>query len=354
MNFSAIGTVHSSRKKIIDDNWDHETSFIKLGENFSAVALAGLADFSHAEILFHMHQVDVEKIETAARHPRNNKGWPLVGIFAQRGKNRPNQIGLSVCEILKVEGDCVYLKGLDAVDGTPVLDIKPWLKEFGPRGKSRQPEWSSELMKNYWQNESQEKAEIDMFDPIALDTKHVKIRHMRETTWQKLAAGILYDNSFHATNWGMKTADDIRLMYERWQVAWKEKLGNPIVFLSFDEKEILGMTSFMNVEPKNKMLEIGGTWINPKFVRTYVNTETKFALLQYCFEVLKLNRVEFRIDFENVVSQRAIERLGVRFDGVMPRRKINATGSVRDYQFYSVTDLSWPAVKTKVSSLLRA
>ncbi len=117
---------------------------------FGAEALAGLAEFSHVEILFYMNQVDPSKIESAARHPRNNKEWPKVGIFAQRGKNRPNQIGATICRVLKVEGENLYLEGLDAVDGTPVLDIKPWVQEFAPRGEHFQPKWISELMKGYW------------------------------------------------------------------------------------------------------------------------------------------------------------------------------------------------------------
>jgi tRNA (Thr-GGU) A37 N-methylase len=97
-----------------------------------------------------MDQVDAKKIETAARHPRNNKEWPKVGIFAQRGKNRPNQIGTTICKILRVTGRTLHVKGLDAIDGTPVLDIKPWVNEFAPRGATIQPKWISELMKGYW------------------------------------------------------------------------------------------------------------------------------------------------------------------------------------------------------------
>jgi tRNA (Thr-GGU) A37 N-methylase len=114
----------------------------------------GLADFSHAEILFYMNQVDPAKIENTARHPRNHQNWPKVGIFAQRGKNRPNQIGTTVCRILKVDGLSVQLEGLDAIDGTPVLDIKPWVKEFAPRGSVFQPRWISELMNQYWSSNS--------------------------------------------------------------------------------------------------------------------------------------------------------------------------------------------------------
>lgn len=151
MNIKAIGVVHSTRKEMIDDNWNKESVYIELDQQYSADSLQGLKDFSHAEIIFYMNQVDQSKIETQARHPRNNNDWPKVGIFAQRGKNRPNQIGLTICEIIKIEGRKLYLKGLDAIDGTPVLDIKPWMKEFGPQSKVHQPTWTSELMKHYWE-----------------------------------------------------------------------------------------------------------------------------------------------------------------------------------------------------------
>ncbi len=146
-----IGIAHSSRKVIEDDNWDQEQTFIELDStNFKPEALAGISDFSHVEILFFMNQVDPAKVEKTARHPRNNTDWPKVGIFAQRGKNRPNQIGSTICRVKKVEGLKLHIEGLDAVDGTPVLDIKPWVQEFGPRGETFQPQWISELMKGYW------------------------------------------------------------------------------------------------------------------------------------------------------------------------------------------------------------
>ena len=151
MTLRPIGVVHSTRTKAEDDNWDQEQVYIELDtQEFTGDALAGLGDFSHVEILFYMDQVDPSKIEKTARHPRNNTNWPKVGIFAQRGKNRPNQIGTTACRILKVEGVRLYLEGLDAIDGSPVLDIKPWVKEFAPRGAVFQPAWITELMRLYW------------------------------------------------------------------------------------------------------------------------------------------------------------------------------------------------------------
>lgn len=147
-----IGLVRSSRKVMEDDNWDTETAWVELEKNnFNPDALKGLDAFSHVEIIFYMNKVDPSKIERTARHPRNNEEWPKVGIFAQRGKNRPNQIGATICEIIKIEDGSLYVKGLDAIDGTPVLDIKPWVKEFAPRGNHRQPQWITDLMTGYWE-----------------------------------------------------------------------------------------------------------------------------------------------------------------------------------------------------------
>jgi len=151
ITMTPIGIVRSTRKAVEDDKWDSEKASIELDAlQFSADALAGLSDFSHVEVIFHMDQVDPGKVEKGSRHPRNNSEWPLVGIFAQRSKNRPNQLGTTICRVLKVDGRELHLEGLDAVNGTPVLDIKPWVQEFAPRGRVFQPKWMTELMKTYW------------------------------------------------------------------------------------------------------------------------------------------------------------------------------------------------------------
>lgn len=146
-----IAYVRGGRSEAIDDDWDRETAGIELVAGFGAEALHALDDFSHAEIAFVFDRVPLDKIEIGARHPRNRADWPLVGIFAQRGKNRPNRIGITVCRIERVEGTRLHVRGLDAVDGTPVIDIKPVMREFLPRGDIRQPDWASELMAGYWE-----------------------------------------------------------------------------------------------------------------------------------------------------------------------------------------------------------
>ncbi len=145
-----IGTVRGGRAEPIDDDWGAVTSQIVLDERWPADALAGLEAFSHLEVVYVFDQVDEATITVGARHPRGNTEWPKVGIFAQRAKGRPNRLGVTTCEIVGVDARVVTVCGLDAIDGTPVVDLKPYMVEFAPRTEVRQPDWSHELMRNYW------------------------------------------------------------------------------------------------------------------------------------------------------------------------------------------------------------
>ncbi len=151
ITLTPIATVRSPRTEIEDDNWGDVVSQIVLTDDFTEDALLGIEEFSHAEIVFYFDRVKDEKIVSGARYPRGNQAWGKSGIFAQRGKNRPNRIGLTVVNILKRDGKILTVQGLDAIDGTPVLDIKPLMKEFLPRGELVQPRWVDELMRGYWQ-----------------------------------------------------------------------------------------------------------------------------------------------------------------------------------------------------------
>lgn len=146
-----IGHVSCSRSEAEDDDWDNETSEIILDlTRIDEDATAGLKDFSHIEVIYLFDKVRDEKIVSGARHPRGNKDWPSVGILAQRGKNRPNRLGATICELQQVEGKRLVLKGLDAIDGTPVLDVKPVMSGFLPRSEITEPQWAIEIMSGYW------------------------------------------------------------------------------------------------------------------------------------------------------------------------------------------------------------
>jgi tRNA-Thr(GGU) m(6)t(6)A37 methyltransferase TsaA len=145
-----IGHVRCARAEPIDDDWDTIPAVIELTTDFTDEALLGLDAFSHAEIIYLFDRVGSDEISSTARHPRGRKDWPRVGIFAQRGKGRPNRLGATICRIVKVDGRTLTLEGLDAIDGTPVLDIKPVMQGFLPRTRVREPAWAAEIMAGYW------------------------------------------------------------------------------------------------------------------------------------------------------------------------------------------------------------
>lgn len=144
-----IGVVRSTRTEPTDDGWDAESARIELVPPFDDRSLQGLAAFSHCLVVFVFDRATWDGV-TVARRPRGNPDWPEVGIFAQRAKDRPNRLGVSVARILAVEGPVVHVSGLDAVEGTPVVDLKPWMDAFGPRGTVTEPDWAGELMRGYW------------------------------------------------------------------------------------------------------------------------------------------------------------------------------------------------------------
>ncbi len=147
-----IGRVHSPRIEAKDDFWGDVISVIELDSRcFTPESVLGLADLSHILVIYHLDRVPDDSVVSAASHPRDNPDWPRVGIFAQRKKHRPNKLGVSICELLQVDGLQLKVKALDAIEGTPVLDIKPYVREFEPDpAQVRQPQWMTELMRDYF------------------------------------------------------------------------------------------------------------------------------------------------------------------------------------------------------------
>lgn len=148
IEMEAIGFVENDVKDKKDVSWGEDTSSIVLNEQYIS-GLKGLDDFSHVIIIYHLDRAKYEKDKHLQRRPQNREDMPLVGIFSQRGKDRPNRIGMTSVEIVSVSDDRLVVRGLDAVDGTPVLDIKPYYPVYDKKDASV-PDWVDRLMGHYF------------------------------------------------------------------------------------------------------------------------------------------------------------------------------------------------------------
>ncbi|MEO1435579.1 MAG: SAM-dependent methyltransferase [Bacteroidota bacterium] len=150
IQLTPIAYVKNARTQIEDDDWSTVSSEIILADEIISEALIGIEAFSHLQIIFYMDQVTDAKAIAQFRHPRNNSDLPKLGTYAQRNKNRPNKLGLTTVELIEKQERSLIVNKLDAIDGTPILDIKPVMRIFQPQGEIREPDWLVDLLKNYW------------------------------------------------------------------------------------------------------------------------------------------------------------------------------------------------------------
>lgn len=138
----AIGLVRNKVKKAPGrhHDWEKITSEILVDESLTE-AMDGLEDFSHIIVLCWMHEASRQL--PCKIHPRRNPKLPLVGFFATRSPSRPNPVGETTVELLQRKGNILKVKGLDAIDGTPVIDIKPYIPGYDSVENARAPEWIS-------------------------------------------------------------------------------------------------------------------------------------------------------------------------------------------------------------------
>jgi tRNA-Thr(GGU) m(6)t(6)A37 methyltransferase TsaA len=149
VKLEAIGTVRSPVSEGVDEDWGGVTAEIHLADHL-APGLSGLEQFSHVIVVFFMHQSSFNPETDLVRRPQGRPDMPEVGIFAQRAKHRPNPIGVTAVELVGIRGNVVTVKGLDAIDGTPVLDIKPYFPDYDRVEESSVPEWVERLMAGYF------------------------------------------------------------------------------------------------------------------------------------------------------------------------------------------------------------
>jgi tRNA-Thr(GGU) m(6)t(6)A37 methyltransferase TsaA len=148
MECTFIGTVKSPISEPVDTNWGEVESEIVLKPEY-APGLLGLEGFSHLLVLTFLHEVKFIPEKHLRRHPQEREDMPLLGIFAQRARHRPNRIGVTAVEIVEVTDNSVKVRALDAIDGTPIIDIKPYVPLYDSRDATI-PFWLDELMEDYF------------------------------------------------------------------------------------------------------------------------------------------------------------------------------------------------------------
>lgn len=188
---------------------------------------------------------------------------------------------------------------------------------------------------------------------VILQGKYVRLEPMGEEHIPGLAEiGVGQDFWDFMLYGDMKTEADMR----NWvlDILEREKKGRdlPFVAVHLQSGRVAGATRYLNIMPKDRGLEVGGTWYGPEFQRTAVNTECKYLLLTHAFETLKAIRVQIKTDSLNLRSQKAIERIGAVKEGVLRNHMILPDGRIRHSVFYSIVDSEWAGVKKNLETML--
>ncbi|MEQ6357214.1 GNAT family protein [Lysinibacillus sp. M3] len=187
---------------------------------------------------------------------------------------------------------------------------------------------------------------------IALENEVVLLKPLEHGDIQGLLEAASYPEIWSHMSTTIEKMDDVNKFVDKALLTKREKTEFPFVVVDKKSEQIIGSTRFMDIDDTHKRLEIGTTWISPAFWRTAINTNCKYLLLQYCFEILNLQRVQIKTDHENVRSQRAIERLGATKEGILRNHMVRKDGTTRHTVMYSITLQEWPLVKKHLQQLL--
>ena len=186
---------------------------------------------------------------------------------------------------------------------------------------------------------------MDWRIPVILTGKHVRLEPMSEAHVPGLAAIGLEDSIWEHMLYGdVRSEEDIR----NWVREIISRGDLPFAVIHLASGRVAGATRYLNIHPAHRGLEIGGTWYGLEFQHTAVNTECKYLLLQYAFETLGCIRVQLKTDRRNERSQRAIERIGAKQEGILRNHMVLPDGRYRDSVYYSILDSEWPEVKRQL------
>ena len=214
------------------------------------------------------------------------------------------------------------------------------------RNQSIRGEMNAQAIKNTNQNELH-------VQPVVLTGRVVRLEPLRETHVASLARVAFEPEIWRYMRYGKMESEQELLAWVREILARQAKGTDlPFAVIFLESGGAIGSTRYLEIHPRDRGLEIGGTWYGLDYQRTAVNTECKYLLLQHAFETLGCIRVQIKTDQRNTRSIRAIERLGAVREGVLRNHIINPDGVVRSSVYYSILDSEWPAVKAKLEEKL--
>ena len=189
--------------------------------------------------------------------------------------------------------------------------------------------------------------------PVMLTGKHVRLEPLAEKHIPGLAEIGVGQTFWDFMVYGnIATVEDMRGWVQDILSRAEKGTDLPFVAIHLASARVAGATRYLNIMPKDRGLEIGGTWYGPDFQRTPVNTECKYLLLQHAFETLGCIRVQLKTDLRNERSQKAIERIGAVKEGILRNHMILPDGRIRDSVFYSILDTEWPEVKKRLEEMM--
>ena len=189
--------------------------------------------------------------------------------------------------------------------------------------------------------------------PVILNGKYVRLEPMTEDHISGLAEIGVGQTFWDFMLYGrMDSVEDMRNWVRDILSRAQNGTDLPFVAIHLASGKVAGATRYLNIMPKDRGLEIGGTWYGTEYQRTTVNTECKYLLLTHAFEKLGCIRVQLKTDLRNVRSQKAIERIGAKREGILRNHMILPSGQFRDSVFYSILDSEWPEVKKRLGELI--
>lgn len=190
--------------------------------------------------------------------------------------------------------------------------------------------------------------------PVTLKGTHVRLEPLNESHISGLAEIGVGQNFWDFMVYGrMETEDDMRGWVADIMSRAEKGTDLPFAVIHLESGKVVGATRYLNIMPNDRGIEIGGTWYGVEYQRSSVNTECKLLLLSYAFEKLGCIRVQLKTDLRNLRSQKAIERIGAKKEGILRNHMILPDGRFRDSVYYSILDREWPQVKKNLEEILK-